>query len=97
MAAIMRKLSSVFLFAASLSIATDAMAVPYYYVDWTEADIAGGTAAGVITLPDTSTVGVTFKAITAAGGPGNLGAYHANGLRNELLESLNAVHERPGQ
>jgi hypothetical protein len=72
-AAVMRKLLSVFLFVASLSIATDALAVPYYYVDWTEANIPGGTAAGVITLPDLSTVNVTFEAITAAGGPGNLG------------------------
>ena len=72
-AAVMRKLLSVFLFAASLSIATDALAVPYHYVDWTAADIAGGTASGVITLPDLSTVIVNFKAITAAGDPGNLG------------------------
>ena len=68
----MRTLLRVFLLVASLSIAVDASAVPYYYVDWTAADINGGTASGVITLPDASTVNVGFQAITAAGGPGNL-------------------------
>lgn len=68
----MRTLLRVCLFAASLSIAVDASAVPYYYVDWTSADINGGTASGIITLPDASTVNVGFKAITASGAPGNL-------------------------
>src|SRR5688572_6412547 len=48
------------LFAATLFTAVDASAVPYYYVDWTAADISAGTAAGTITLPDASTVTVGF-------------------------------------
>lgn len=52
--------------------ATSASAVLYHYVDWTSADVAGGTASGTITLPDSSTVTVGFEAITASGGPGSL-------------------------
>lgn len=33
----------------------------YHYVDWTAANPAGGTASGVITLPDASTVNVNFS------------------------------------
>lgn len=40
-------------------------AVFYSYVDWTDADPFGGTASGVITLPDSSTVGVTSAATFA--------------------------------
>ena len=47
-------------------------AVPYHYVDWTSADVAGGTATGTITLPDSSTVTVDFEAINPDGSPGNL-------------------------
>jgi hypothetical protein len=67
-----RQLSALFC-VASLLIAADAFAVPYHYVDWLTADISAGTASGTITLPDTSVVTVGFEAITAAGGPGNLG------------------------
>lgn len=49
-----------------------AQAVPYHYVDWTAADVAGGTASGTITLPDSSTVTVDFEAINPDGSPGNL-------------------------
>jgi hypothetical protein len=62
----------VLLVLASLLIATNAFAAPYYYVDWLTASVSGGTAAGTITLPDASVVNVGFEAITAAGGPGNL-------------------------
>lgn len=49
-----------------------ALAVPYHYVDWTAANVAGGTASGVITLPDSSTVSVAFEAINPDGSAGNL-------------------------
>jgi hypothetical protein len=49
-----------------------ASAVLYHYVDWTSADVPGGTATGTITLPDTSTVTVDFAAINPDGTPGNL-------------------------
>ena len=68
----MRTLLRVFFVVSVLAIAADASAVPYYYVDWTTADVNGGTASGVITLPDASTVNVGFQAITASGAPGNL-------------------------
>ena len=35
-----------------------ASAVLYHYVDWTSANVGGGTASGTITLPDASTVTV---------------------------------------
>jgi len=44
-------------------------AVPYYYVDWTAANAAAGTASGSITLPNLSVVNVGFSVTTPAGGP----------------------------
>ncbi|HXI54607.1 MAG TPA: hypothetical protein VNO55_00995 [Polyangia bacterium] len=44
----------------------------YNYVDWMTADVAMGTASGTITLPDNSTVTVTFAAINPDGTAGNL-------------------------
>lgn len=64
---------------ASLSIASVASAVPYYYTDWTAANTGLGTASGVITLPDASTVNVDFKAIYANGAPGTLTFAQTNG------------------
>jgi len=46
-----------------------AQAAVYSYVDWMSADVARGTAAGVITLPDQSTVKVTFAAQLPVGVP----------------------------
>jgi hypothetical protein len=63
----------VLLVVASLTIAQNASAAPYHYVDWLTASVSGGTASGTITLPDASVVTVGFQAITATGGPGNLG------------------------
>lgn len=59
--------------------ATSASAVLYHYVDWTSADVPGGTASGTITLPDSSTVTVDFEAINAGGGAGNLNFAQTNG------------------
>jgi hypothetical protein len=57
--------------------------VPYHYVDWTAANVPGGTAAGTITLPNLSTVGVTFAATYANGSSGNLyGAQVSGGGTN---------------
>lgn len=62
-----------------LFIASGAFAAPtttYYYTDWLTADPSAGTAHGVITLPDSSTVSVDFAAVYADGSPGSfLGAY----------------------
>tara|TARA_R110000868_G_scaffold40362_2_gene139354 strand:- start:6815 stop:7555 length:741 start_codon:yes stop_codon:yes gene_type:complete len=49
-----------------------ASAVLYHYVDWDDANAAGGTASGFITLPDSSTVTVSFAAINADTSPGTL-------------------------
>ncbi len=63
-----------------VTAACSASAAPYYYVDWTAANVAGGTASGVITLPDASTVNVDFKATYANGSAGTLeGAQIAGG------------------
>src|SRR5262245_11375293 len=42
----------------------------YSYADWTAANPAGGTASGVITLPDLSTVSVSFTTKFPSGNPG---------------------------
>jgi hypothetical protein len=63
-----------------LVAAHSASAAVYHYVDWTSANVAGGTATGVITLPDASTVSVNFAATFADGSAGNLyGAQTAGG------------------
>ncbi len=61
-------------FFASCAVALPrvASAATYYYVDCTEANVAGGTASGTITLPDSSTVTVTFAAIKQDSSPGSL-------------------------
>ena len=51
--------------------AASAIAVPYHYVDWDSVDPGAGTASGVITLPDASTVTVGFKAINPDGSAGS--------------------------
>ncbi len=56
-----------------------ASAVLYHYVDWTSADVSGGTASGTITLPDTSTVTVSFEAINADTTPGTLNFAQTDG------------------
>lgn len=46
-------------------------AVPYHYVDWQVVAPSLGTASGVITLPDLSTVTVGFQAVNPDGSPGS--------------------------
>lgn len=46
-------------------------AAVYNYVDWTAANPSAGTASGVITLPDSSTVNVIFAATFANGSAGS--------------------------
>lgn len=58
--------------AGVLGISGTAHAATYSYVDWTEANVAEGTASGTITLPDDSTVTVTFTATREDGEPGTL-------------------------
>lgn len=65
-------------FAAACSVS----AAPYYYVDWTAANVGGGTASGVITLPDSSTVNVGFAATFADGSAGNLYGAQVGGGTN---------------
>lgn len=76
-------------FALSASVAAafalaplTAAAVPYHYVDWTTADVGGGTASGTITLPDTSTVTVDFEAINPDLSPGSLNFVQTAGGTN---------------
>jgi hypothetical protein len=55
---------------SALAAAGPASAVPYYFVNWSTANPGAGTASGVITLPDASTVTVNFSVTTATGSPG---------------------------
>ncbi|MGH7945960.1 MAG: hypothetical protein ACREH8_15815 [Opitutaceae bacterium] len=57
-------------------------AVPYYYTDWTTANPGLGTASGVITLPDLSTVTVNFQALNANGSAGSFFFAQTNGGTN---------------
>jgi hypothetical protein len=61
--------------------------VPYYYVNWTSANVAQGSAVGTITLPDASTVTVTFQATAAGGGPGTLFGAQTSGGTNYWIPS----------
>lgn len=69
--------------AASLTTAAAvANAVPYFYVDWLNADVSAGTAHGLITLPGSSPVTVDFKATNADGTPGTLAFAQTSGGSN---------------
>ena len=59
----------------------------YYYVNWTSANVAGGTATGTITLPDSSTVTVTFQAVNPDNSPGNLFGAQTSGGTNYWIPS----------
>jgi len=67
---------------AGLSIAGNALAVPYYYTDWDSATAnpAGGTATGIITPSSGPVVTVDFAAITESGAPGSYLGVHNSGL-----------------
>src|SRR6476646_563752 len=67
-----RRMQQMLLTAGLIAVPVAAPAAIYNYVDWTSANVAGGTATGVITLPDLSTVTVNFAAINPNGSPGNL-------------------------
>jgi len=57
-------------------LSSSAFALPYYYTDWTSANPGAGTAHGLITLPDSSTVTVDFSAVYGDGSAGSfVGAY----------------------
>lgn len=72
-------LRSTLLASALIGMGSSASAAPYFYVDWNTVNVGGGTASGVITLPDTSTVLVNFAATYASGAPGNLFGAQING------------------
>jgi len=75
--------------------ASSASAVLYHYVDWTSANVAGGTATGTITLPDSSTVTVNFEAINAGGGAGNLNFAQTSGGINYWAANAGAPYISP--
>ena len=53
--------------APSLAITNSTASSTAYYTNWTAANPGAGTASGTITLPDGSTVGVTFDALNPNG------------------------------
>lgn len=63
-------------------LSAPAHAAIYSYVDWSVADVASGTASGTITLPDNSTVTVTFAAINDDASPGTLYGAQVTGGTN---------------
>lgn len=70
-----------------LFLALPAFGATYYYVDWTSANVAQGTATGTITLPDLSTVTVTFAATNPNGSPGTLFGAQTSGGTNYWIPS----------
>lgn len=60
-----------FLALATLLVANTAHGEVFQYVDWTAANPSAGTASGTITLPDSSTVGVTFQVYNPDSTPGS--------------------------
>lgn len=64
--------SFLLLLVLSTAVQAAVQASQYFYVDWTSADVANGTASGVITLPDSSTVTVEFNATNPDGSHGSL-------------------------
>jgi hypothetical protein len=75
-----RGLTAGLVVAAGLTAPSVASAAVYYYVEWSAADVAHGTASGTITLPDAGAVSVQFAALTADGGAGNLYGAQVNGM-----------------
>jgi hypothetical protein len=66
-----------------LSVAPAGAANVYHYVDWTSANVSGGTASGVINVPGSvNPVFVNFAATFANGSPGNLFFAQTNGGTN---------------
>jgi hypothetical protein len=54
-----------------LAAATNASAVPYFWVDWTSWNPGAGTAVGTITPSSGPVVAVNFAALTSTGAPGS--------------------------
>jgi MYXO-CTERM domain-containing protein len=70
--ALSRRCTAITLACGVVATTTTAFAATYNYVDWTTADVAGGTASGTIALAGDAGITVTFVATTADGGPGDL-------------------------
>jgi hypothetical protein len=68
---ILRRGSAVAAAFATAATTTTALAATYNYVNWTSADVGGGTASGTIALSGDAGVDVTFTATTADGGAGD--------------------------
>jgi hypothetical protein len=77
-----RRIAQMLLTTCLVAVPVAAPAAIYSYVDWTSASVAGGTATGVITLPDSSTVTVNFAAINPNGSPGSLFGAQTSGGTN---------------
>ena len=75
------------LLVALAATALPALGATYHYVDWTSANLAQGTAAGTIALPNGSTVGVTFKVVNQDGTPGQIHGVQTSGGTNYWVPS----------
>ncbi len=83
-----RSLACAALASAAFAVtASNAVAATYYYVNWTAANVAAGTASGTITLPDSSVVTVNFQALNADNTPGTLFGAQTSGGTNYWVPS----------
>lgn len=67
---------------SALATISAASAEPFYYVDWTAANAGAGTASGVIDVPGSAPVAVTFAATYPNGAPGNFAFAQTSGGNN---------------
>ncbi len=79
---LLKRIGEVALVVGFAALSSAASAAQYNYVDWLAASPSAGTASGLITLPDASTVSVNFAAINANGSAGSFSFAQTNGGTN---------------
>ncbi|MCE9560286.1 MAG: PEP-CTERM sorting domain-containing protein [Armatimonadetes bacterium] len=73
------RISKVSIIAGAMLFSATAMAVPYSYVRWNSiTNGASGSATGTITLPDSTTVGVTYSGEVRSGQTSAQGIFYWN-------------------
>lgn len=79
---LLKRIGEAALVVGFVALSSAASAAQYNYVDWLTASPSAGTASGLITLPDASTVSVNFAAINANGSAGSFKFAQTNGGTN---------------
>jgi hypothetical protein len=94
---IQSRVLGILLAAVLFALTSGATAVPYYYVDWTAWNPAGGTAVGTITPSSGPGVTVTFDALTSSGAHGSyLGVTGSSLWLPETTYQSSEVDNAPG-